>query len=679
MAKTQQIDPPTRRDKANAIRALSMDAVQRARSGHPGAPMGMADIAEVLWCDHLKHNPCNPGWCDRDRFVLSNGHGSMLLYALLHLTGYDLGIDEIKRFRQLHSKTPGHPEHGLTPGVETTTGPLGQGLANAVGMAIAEKVLAARFNRAGHRVVDHRTWVFLGDGCLMEGISHEACSLAGVLGLGKLVAFWDDNGVSIDGQVRDWFADDTPARFRAYGWQVIEGVDGHDAAAVADAIETAKRDDSRPSLICCRTVIGWGSPNKQGRESAHGAPLGEDEVALVRETIGWRHPPFEVPPEIRAAWNATARGAALEEEWRRRFAAYEAEHPGPAAEFRRRMAGELPADWDERAARFIARVDTEAESIASRKASQNALHGFGPLLPELIGGSADLTESNLTFWSGSRPLSKDAPSHGEGDGANYIYFGVREFGMSAIVNGLALHGGFIPYGATFLVFSEYARNAVRMAALMKAPSVFVYTHDSIGLGEDGPTHQAVEQAATLRLIPGMSLWRPCDSVESAVAWRFAIERRDGPTCLLFSRQGLKFQQRTPGQIESIARGGYVLKDCDGAPQAIIIATGSEVALAVEASERLARDGLGVRVVSMPCTDVFDAQDAAWRESVLPAAVSARVAVEAGVGSPWIRYVGPRGRVVGVDSFGESAPARDVFEHFGLTIDNVAASVEAVLG
>jgi transketolase len=672
MAEVLHSVAPSRRDKANAIRALSMDAVQKAKSGHPGAPMGMADIAEVLWCDYLRHNPANPNWPDRDRFVLSNGHGSMLLYSLLHLSGYDLGIDDLKSFRQLHSKTPGHPEYGYTPGVETTTGPLGQGLANAVGMAISEKVLAEQFNRPSHTIVDHHTWVFLGDGCLMEGISHEACSLAGTLGLGKLTAIYDDNGISIDGEVEGWFTDDTPGRFRAYGWHVIEAVDGHDPVAVAAAIDAARATSDRPTLICCKTIIGWGSPNKQGKESCHGAPLGEDEIKLVRKTIGWDAAPFEVPQSIRDAWDANPRGSALERGWRKRFEAYRTAHPDLAAEFERRMSGELPPDWSEVATGFVARTDAAGETIASRKASQNTLNGLGPALPELIGGSADLAGSNLTLWDGSRPLTRS-------DGGNYIYFGVREFAMAAMVNGIALHGGLVPYGATFLMFSEYARNALRMAALMRIRSIFVFTHDSIGLGEDGPTHQAVEQTATLRLIPRMSLWRPCDTVETAVAWQAAIERGDGPTCLLFSRQNLPFQKRDAHQIESIRRGGYVLKDCEGVPEAVIIATGSEVSLAVAAFDKLSADGRRIRVVSMPSTDVFDAQEAAWKDAVLPPSVTARIAVEAGVSDGWRKYTGLAGRVVGLDTFGESAPAGDVFEHFGFTVDNVVSNVEALIG
>ena len=664
---------PSRKDLANAIRALSMDAVQKANSGHPGMPMGMADIAEVLWNDYLRHNPANPKWWDRDRFVLSNGHGSMLLYALLHLTGYDLSMEDIKNFRQLHSKTPGHPEYGITPGVETTTGPLGQGITNAVGMALAEKVLAARYNRDGHTIVDHWTYVFLGDGCLMEGISHEACSLAGTWGLGKLIAFYDDNGISIDGHVEGWFTDDTPKRFEAYGWHVIPGVDGHDPEAIRRAIEEARSVTDRPSLICCKTVIGYGAPNLCGSHDCHGAPLGEDEVQATRENIGWPHPPFVIPEEIYKGWDAREKGARLEAEWRERFEAYRKAFPDLAAEFERRMKGELPGDWAKEAAEYVAKVAAEAKDMATRKASQVALEGYGPKLPELIGGSADLAGSNNTIWSGSKGISKDDP-----DG-NYVYYGVREFGMSAIMNGLALHGGFIPYGGTFLVFSDYARNAVRMSALMELGVIYVYTHDSIGLGEDGPTHQPIEHVASLRLIPNLHVWRPCDGTETAVAWRAAIERRDGPTALVLTRQGLKAQSRTPEQVEAIARGGYVLSDCEGEPEAIIIATGSEVALALEAQKLLAEKGRRVRVVSMPCAEVFDAQDEAWRESVLPSSVQARVAVEAGTTPWWYRYVGGRGRVVGIDRFGESAPGKVLFEHFGFTAENVARAVEESLG
>ena len=661
-----------RRSKANAIRALSMDAVQKAKSGHPGMPMGMADISEVLWCDYLKHNPANPTWPDRDRFVLSNGHGSMLHYALLHLSGYDLPISELQNFRQLHSRTPGHPEYGYAPGVETTTGPLGQGITNGVGMALAEKVLAAQFNRPQHVVVDHHTYVFLGDGCMMEGISHEACSLAGTLGLGKLIAFWDDNGISIDGEVSGWFTDDTPARFRAYGWQVIEEVDGHDPQAISQAIHEAQGDSDRPSLICCRTVIGWGSPNKQGKESCHGAPLGDDEIALTREALGWSHEPFEIPDDVREAWDATPQGTSRENEWRERFEAYRAEHPSLASEFERRMAGEFPQDWTENSQAFIDSVNTDTLTVASRKASQLVLDGFGPLLPELIGGSADLAGSNLTLWSGSKGISRDDAA------GNYIYFGVREFAMAALGNGLTLHGGLIPYSATFLVFSDYARNALRMAALMKIRQVFVFTHDSIGLGEDGPTHQPVEHTASLRLIPNMSLWRPCDAVETAVAWRCAIERTDGPTSLALSRQNLPHQARDAVQISNIAKGGYVLLDCEGAPDAIIIATGSEIALAMDAAAALREKGRQIRVVSMPSTDVFDAQDETYRDSVLPPFITARVAVEAGVTAGWLKYVGLDGAVVGIDRFGESAPADEAFKYFGFTVDNVAAQVESLM-
>ena len=660
---------PSRRDLANAIRALAMDAVQRAKSGHPGMPMGMADIAEVLWNDHLRHDPADPEWPDRDRFVLSNGHGSMLLYALLHLSGYALPMEEIRRFRQLRSMTPGHPEYGDAPGVETTTGPLGQGLANAVGMAIAERVLAARFNRDGHEIVNHRTWVFLGDGCLMEGISHEACSLAGTLGLGKLIALYDDNDVSIDGEVGGWFTDDTPVRFEAYGWHVVRNVDGHDASAVDAAIRGALAVTDRPSLICCKTIIGLGAPGKAGTASAHGAPLGDDEVAGAREALGWPHPPFEIPGEIYAGWDARERGAAHRREWRERVEAWRAAFPEDAAEFERRVAGELPAGWAGECARHVGAASAAAEDIASRKASQNALEALGPMLPELIGGSADLTGSNLTKWSGSRVLTREDAD------ANYVFFGVREFAMSAICNGIARHGGFIPYAATFLMFSEYARNALRMAALMGQRVIFVFTHDSIGLGEDGPTHQAVEQAETLRLMPNLSVWRPCDAVESMAAWQAAVERREGPTSLLFSRQNLPHQPRTGERIAAIRRGGYVLRE---GSDAILIATGSEVGIAMDAAATLADEGFEVRVVSMPSRDVFDAQDAAYRESVLPRSMRARVAVEAGITAGWRAYVGEDGAVAGVDTFGKSAPYRDLYEHFGLTAGNVAAMVESVI-
>ncbi|MGD8630028.1 MAG: transketolase [Gammaproteobacteria bacterium] len=659
-----------RKDLANAIRALSMDAVQKANSGHPGAPMGMADIAEVLWNDNLKHNPGNPKWSDRDRFILSNGHGSMLIYSLLHLTGYDLSIEDLKQFRQLHSKTPGHPEYGYAPGVETTTGPLGQGITNAVGMAIAERALAAEFNRDGHEIVDHNTYVFLGDGCLMEGISHEACSLAGTLGLGKLIAFWDDNGISIDGHVEGWFTDDTPGRFESYGWHVVAGVDGHDPVAIQKAIDAAKAETGKPSMICCKTTIGFGSPNKAGSHSCHGAPLGEEEVALTRKELGWNHEPFVIPGDIQAGWDARERGASAEQDWNEKFAAYAAAYPEMAAEYQRRMAGELPADWASKSAEFVAATDAKGESLATRQASLKAIEGYAPLLPEIFGGSADLGCSNLTEWSGYKPMRADKPD------SNYVNYGVREFGMSAIVNGLALHGGFIPFGATFLMFSEYARNALRMAALMKIQSIFVFTHDSIGLGEDGPTHQAIEQIPTLRMIPGMSVWRPCDTVESAVCWKDAIERRDGPSCLIFSRQGLPHQTRSSEQIAGISKGGYILKDCDGTPEAIIIATGSEVALAMGAAEELA--DRKVRVVSMPSTTVFDAQDEAYRESVLPSGVTARVAVEAAVTDGWYKYVGMNGKVIGIDRFGESAPAGLLFKEFGFTVENVVKAVNSVI-
>ena len=663
---------PSRKDLANAIRALSMDAVQKANSGHPGAPMGMADIAEVLWNDFLKHNPANTKWADRDRFVLSNGHGSMLVYSLLHLAGYDLSMDDIKNFRQLHSRTPGHPEYGYTPGVETTTGPLGQGVTNAVGMALAEKVLAGQFNRDGHHIVDHYTYTFLGDGCLMEGVSHEACSLAGTFGLGKLIAFYDDNGISIDGHVEGWFTDDTPMRFKGYGWHVVSDVDGHDPEAIKKAIKEARSVNDKPSLICCKTVIGYGAPNLCGSHDCHGAPLGEDEIAATRENLGWKHAPFDVPAEIYAGWDARKKGAELEKGWNDKFASYKKAYPDLAAEFERRISGTLPADWAKQSEAFIKSLAAKGEKVATRKASQIALDGYGPLLPEMLGGSADLTGSNNTNWKGSRALTN---TDSEG---NYLHYGVREFGMSAIMNGIALHGGFIPYGGTFLVFSDYARNAVRMAALMKARSIFVYTHDSIGLGEDGPTHQPIEHVTSLRIIPHMFVWRPCDTVETAVGWKAAIERADGPTSLILTRQGLPHQNRNDQQIADIARGGYILRDCDGKPDAIIMATGSEVALAIEAAEQLAAKGKKVRVVSMPSTDVFDTQDAAYRESVLPAAVTARVAVEAGVTDLWLKYVGLNGAVVGINRFGESAPAGELFKQFGFTADNVAKTVQAVL-
>ena len=662
---------PSRRERANAIRALSMDAVQKANSGHPGAPMGMADIAEVLWRDFLKHNPTNPSFANRDRFVMSNGHGSMLVYSLLHLTGYDLSIDDLKNFRQLHSRTPGHPEYGYTPGVETTTGPLGQGLANAVGFAIAEKTLAAQFNRPGHNIVDHHTYVFLGDGCMMEGISHETASLAGTLGLGKLIAFYDDNGISIDGEVEGWFTDDTPKRFEAYNWQVIRNVDGHDADEVKTAIETARKSD-RPTLICCKTTIGFGSPNKQGKEESHGSALGAEEVALTRAALKWKHGPFEIPADIYAEWDAKEAGRALEAEWDQRFAAYSAAHTELANEFIRRMAGELPADFGQKADAWIAEVVAKGETIASRKASQNALNAFGPLLPELLGGSADLASSNLTFWKGSESISAEAP------GGNYLHYGVREFGMSAIMNGIALHGGFVPYGATFLIFMEYCRNAVRMSALMKKRVLFVFTHDSIGLGEDGPTHQPIEQLASLRCTPNLDTWRPADAVESAVAWKHAIQRNDGPSALIFSRQNLQHQPRDAAQLADIARGGYVLKDCTGEPDLILIATGSEVDLAIKAQAKLTEQGRKVRVVSMPCTSVFEAQDADYKQAVLPLQVSARIAIEAAHADYWYKYVGLEGRVIGMTTFGESAPAPALFEEFGFTVDNIVGTAEELL-
>lgn len=659
---------PTRLELANAIRALSMDAVQQANSGHPGMPMGMADIAEVLWRDNLKHSPANPSWADRDRFVLSNGHGSMLLYSLLHLTGYDLPMSELRNFRQLHSKTPGHPEYGEAPGVETTTGPLGQGIANAVGMALAEKVLADRFNRGGHEIVDHHTWVFLGDGCLMEGISHEACSLAGRFGLGKLVAFWDDNGISIDGEVQGWFTDDTPARFEAYGWQVIRGVDGHDPFEIQQAINAARSETERPTLICARTVIGFGSPNKQGTEATHGAPLGDEEIAATRANLGWNHPPFEIPGEIAEAWNMQAAGAAAEQDWQQKFEAFQADFAGLAEEFERRMSGELPAEWASRSEEIIAGMQEAGGDVATRKSSQMALNAFGPLLSELIGGSADLAGSNNTIWSGSVDVND-----GTQDG-NYVYFGVREFGMAALCNGLALHGGFIPYNATFLVFSDYARNAVRMSALLGVRNIHVYTHDSIGLGEDGPTHQPVEHVASLRLIPNLQVWRPCDTVESAVAWKCAIESQDSPSVLVFTRQGLPHQPRNAEQLENVSRGGYVLRKGEGQANALIIATGSEVGLAVAAATELSSSGVNVDVVSMCNPGLFMQQDEAYRDSVLPPGIKARVAVEAGVTACWASFVGDHGRVIGVDRFGASAPANLLFEHYGLTVENVSQAV-----
>jgi transketolase len=660
-----------RKHLANAIRALSMDGVQQANSGHPGAPMGMADIAEVLWRSHLNHNPSNPEWADRDRFVLSNGHGSMLIYSLLHLTGYELPIEELKNFRQLHSKTPGHPEYGYAPGIETTTGPLGQGITNAVGMALAEKTLAAQFNKEGHDIVDHYTYAFMGDGCLMEGISHEACSLAGTLGLGKLIAFWDDNGISIDGEVEGWFSDDTPKRFEAYGWHVIPAVDGHDSDAINAAIEAAKADP-RPTLICTKTIIGFGSPNKSGSHDCHGAPLGADEIAATRKQLGWEHGPFDIPTDVYAQWDAKQAGAEKEAAWNEKLAAYEAAYPELAAEFKRRVNGELPAEWEQKATQIIADLQANPANIASRKASQNALEAFGAMLPEFLGGSADLAPSNLTMWSGSKSLTAEDAS------GNYIHYGVREFGMTAIMNGIALHGGFVPYGATFLMFMEYARNAMRMAALMKVQNIQVYTHDSIGLGEDGPTHQPVEQIASLRLTPNMSTWRPCDQVESAVAWKFAIERKDGPTSLIFSRQNLAQQERDAQQVADIAKGAYVLKDCEGTPELILIATGSEVELAVNAAAELSAEGKKIRVVSMPATDVFDKQDEAYRESVLPSSVTARVAVEAGIADFWYKYVGFGGKIVGMTTFGESAPAGELFKMFGFTTENVVSTAKTLL-
>ncbi|RRA90671.1 transketolase [Aeromonas veronii] len=662
---------PSRKELANAIRALSMDAVQKANSGHPGAPMGMADIAEVLWRSHLRHNPNNPKWADRDRFILSNGHGSMLLYSLLHLSGYDLSIDDLKNFRQLHSRTPGHPEYGYAPGVETTTGPLGQGITNAVGMAIAEKAMAEQFNQPGHDIVDHYTYAFMGDGCLMEGISHEACSLAGTLQLGKLIAFWDDNGISIDGHVEGWFTDDTVKRFEAYGWHVIPAVDGHSPEAINAAIDAAKAETGKPTLICCRTIIGYGSPNKSGSHDCHGSPLGNDEIAAARAFLKWDHAPFVIPADIAAEWNAQEKGAALEADWAAKFAAYEAAHPTLAAEFKRRTAGELPANWAAESAKIIETLQANPAKIATRKASQNALEAFGKLLPEFMGGSADLAPSNLTMWSGSKSLTNDDAS------GNYIHYGVREFGMSAIMNGIALHGGFIPYGATFLMFMEYARNALRMAALMKQRAIFVYTHDSIGLGEDGPTHQPVEQIASLRLTPNMSTWRPCDQVESAIAWKHAIERTDGPTSLIFSRQNLAQMDRTAQQLADTAKGGYVLKDCAGTPELILIATGSEVELAVAAYEQLTAKGRAVRVVSLPSTDVFDAQSAEYKESVLPSSVTKRVAIEAGIADYWYKYVGFGGKIIGMTTFGESAPAELLFKEFGFTVENVVATAESL--
>ncbi|KXJ56456.1 MAG: transketolase [Colwellia sp. Phe_37] len=658
---------PSRQQLANAIRVLSMDAVQKAKSGHPGAPMGMADIAEVLWRDFLKHNPTDPNWADRDRFILSNGHGSMLIYSLLHLTGYDLPINELQNFRQLHSKTPGHPEYGYTPGVETTTGPLGAGVSNAVGMAIAEKTLAAQFNREGHNIVDHNTYVFLGDGCLMEGISHEACSLAGTLGLGKLIAFWDDNGISIDGDVEGWFTDDTPARFAAYGWHVVS-VDGHNPEAIAAAIVEAKSVTDKPSMICCKTIIGFGSPNKEGTHDCHGAPLGDDEIAATREKLNWSYAPFEIPADIYADWDQKDKGNAEQASWNDKFAAYQAAYPELATEYERRVIkGDLPAEFEEKANAYILACQEKAENVASRKASQNTIEAFGAILPELLGGSADLAGSNLTLWSGSKGIQDDAAG-------NYIFYGVREFGMSGIMNGISLHGGFINYGATFMMFMEYARNAVRMSALMGIQNIFVYTHDSIGQGEDGPTHQPIEQLTNLRTTPNMVTWRPADATESAVAWKNAVERQNAPTSLIFSRQGLPALSRNAAQVADIAKGGYILKDSVGTPEVILIATGSEVSLALKSAEAL---GDNVRVVSMPSTNIFDAQDAAYKESVLPTTVTKRVAIEAAHTDFWYKYVGLNGKVVGMTTFGESAPGNVLFEHFGFTVENVVKTVNSL--
>ena len=663
---------PTRRDLANAIRALSMDAVQQANSGHPGAPMGMADIAEVLWNDFMSHNPANPEWLNRDRFVLSNGHGSMLLYSLLHLSGYELSIDDVKSFRQLHSKTAGHPEYGYAPGIETTTGPLGQGMTNAIGMALAEKTLAAQFNRPGHNIIDHHTYTFLGDGCLMEGVSHEACSLAGTLGIGKLIAFYDDNGISIDGEVEGWFTDDTPKRFEAYGWQVIPAIDGHDADALFAAIEAAKSNTEQPTLICCKTIIGFGSPNKQGKEDCHGAPLGADEIALARKELDWTYGAFDIPAEVYEEWSALDAGDDAEQIWNQSFNAYHKAHPDLATELLRRVAGDLPADFEAQAQAYVEQLQAEGSNIASRKASQNSINAFGPLLPELLGGSADLAGSNLTKWSGTKGITRDDAS------GNYVFYGVREFAMSAMMNGMALHGGFIPYGATFLVFMEYARNAVRMAALMRQRVLFVYTHDSIGLGEDGPTHQPVEQIANLRLTPHLDTWRPCDTVESAVAWKTALQRTDGPSALIFSRQNLSHQQRNASQLANVTRGGYILQDCQGVPEAIIIATGSEVGIAQQATDTLTKQGHRVRLVSMPCTELFERQDAEYQAHVLPLSITARVAVEAAHTDYWYKYVGLAGKVIGMTDFGASAPAHELFKMYGFTADNIAATVTGLL-
>ncbi len=663
---------PSRKELANAIRALSMDAVQQATCGHPGAPMGMADIAEVLWNDYLSHSPSNPNWLNRDRFVLSNGHGSMLIYSLLHLTGYDLSIDELKNFRQLGSKTPGHPELGDTPGVETTTGPLGQGIANAVGMAIAERTLGAQVNRPDFNLIDHYTYTFLGDGCMMEGISHEVCSLAGTLGLGKLIAFYDDNGISIDGKVNAWFTDNTAQRFQAYGWQVIENVDGHDDTAVKTAIEMARNETSKPSLICCKTIIGWGSPNKQGTESCHGAALGTDEIALTRETLGWKHAPFEIPDAIYNSWNANEKGKQAELAWNNRFDSYKRKYPQLAVEFQRRMAGEFPTHWQNQAKEFVEETDKKAETIASRKASQLCIDAFAQCLPEMLGGSADLAASNLTLWSTAKDLNIEDYT------GNYIFYGVREFGMAAIMNGIALYGGFIPFGGTFLTFSDYSRNALRMAALMKARTIHVFTHDSIGLGEDGPTHQPVEHIASLRLIPNMSVWRPCDAVETAVAWKTSIEHRNGPTSLILSRQSLQHQKRSAKQVQDITRGAYILKDCAGEPDIILIATGSEVSLAVEAATVLTNKDKKIRVVSMPCTSLFDSQNNAYKDSILPSSVSARISIEAGISDYWYKYIGAHGKPIGVDKFGKSAPAEQLFKEFGLTVEHIVQTAEDMM-
>ncbi|MEW5893948.1 MAG: transketolase [Pseudomonadota bacterium] len=660
----------TRTELANAIRVLSMDAVQKANSGHPGAPMGMAEIAEVLWNHHLRHNPANPKWADRDRFVLSNGHGSMLIYSLLHLTGYDVSIDDLKQFRQLHSKTPGHPEYGYTPGVETTTGPLGQGITNAVGMALAEKLLAHEFNRPGFDIVNHHTYVFLGDGCMMEGLSHEACALAGTWGLGKLIAFWDDNGISIDGHVEGWFTDDTPKRFEAYGWHVVRNVDGHSFEAVEAAIQEAKKHTDKPSLICCKTIIGKGSPNKEGTHDVHGAALGEAEVEATRKHLGWKHGPFEIPADVYEGWNAKTKGEGLEKLWNNKFAEYAKQYPAEAAEFKRRMAGELPSDWADRVKAALKLTAEKAETVATRKASQLAIERLVSTLPERVGGSADLTGSNLTNWPGCHTLHRNP-------GGNYISYGVREFGMAHIMNGMALHGGILPFGGTFLMFSEYARNALRMSALMKQRVIYVFTHDSIGLGEDGPTHQPVEQTATLRMIPNMTVWRPCDTMETLVAWAAAVEKKDGPTSLVLSRQNLPYVKRSDAQIEAIRKGGYVLSDCEGSPKVVLIATGSEVELALKTQEALKAEGIAARVVSMPSTNVFDAQDAAYKASVLPAGVK-RVAIEAGVRDGWYKYVGLDGAVLGLDRFGESAPAGVLFKEFGFTVENAVKVVKGVL-